>query len=95
MKRTVNRIKTVGQNDIAQGGFRPRDRVRDMEGDTIYFSRRAGEERTAAMKAAHPAARQAHLDLAGRYDDLAQSIAAQDRTVLAGITRRQSDFATV
>ena len=47
------------------------------------------------MKAAHPAARQAHLDLAGRYDDLAQSIAAQDRTVLAGITRRQSDFATV
>ena len=46
-----------------------------MEGDAIYFMRRANEERLAAMKAAHPSARRAHLELAGRYDDLADAIA--------------------
>ena len=46
-----------------------------MEGDYIYFSRRAQEERRAAMKAPHPTARQAHLELADRYDDLAGAIA--------------------
>jgi hypothetical protein len=47
-----------------------------MEGDALYFSRRAQEEREAAMKAAHPSAREAHLDMAGRYDDLAGALAA-------------------
>lgn len=50
-----------------------------VEGDAAYFSRRASEERAAAMKAAHPKARKAHLDMAGRYDDLAHSITARDR----------------
>jgi len=50
-----------------------------MEGDAAYFSRRASEERTAAMKAAHPNARQAHIDMAGRYDDLARSITERSR----------------
>ena len=47
-----------------------------MEGDFNYFSRRAREERVAAMKAPHPTARQAHADMAERYDDLATAIAA-------------------
>ena len=48
-----------------------------MEDDATYFSRRASEERTVAMKAAHPSARRAHLELAQRYDDLARSITAR------------------
>jgi len=47
--------------------------------DAGYFSRRASEEREAAMKAANPNARQAHLDLATRYEDLAQSITAREQ----------------
>jgi len=39
-----------------------------MTNDLVYFSRRAQEEREAAMKAAHPAARRAHVDLAEAYD---------------------------
>ena len=50
-----------------------------MEGDAAYFDRRASQEREAAMKAAHPKARQAHLDLAARYDDLAHSITAREK----------------
>ena len=50
-----------------------------MEGDAAYFARCASQEREAALKAAHPTARQAHLELAGRYDDLAHSITARDK----------------
>lgn len=50
-----------------------------MEGDAIYFGRRASQEREAALKAAHPKARQAHLDLAARYEDLAHSIIAREK----------------
>jgi len=46
-----------------------------MEGDANYFIRRANEERLAAMKAVHPAARQAHLKMAERYDEMAGGIA--------------------
>lgn len=49
-----------------------------MEGDASYFARRAKEEREAAMKAAHPKAREAHLDMAHRYDDLADAIVSRD-----------------
>jgi hypothetical protein len=42
-----------------------------MERDSIYFSRRASEERDAATRAAHSMARQAHLKMAERYDDFA------------------------
>lgn len=48
-----------------------------MEGDAFYFARRASQEREAAMKAAHPTARQAHLELAAQYEDLAHSITAR------------------
>lgn len=52
-----------------------------MEGDAAYFARRASQEREAALKAAHPSARQAHLELAGRYDDLAHAIVAREKYV--------------
>jgi hypothetical protein len=47
-----------------------------MEADTIYFARRASEERAAAARADHPSAQEAHLALAERYEDL---VAAIDR----------------
>ena len=47
-----------------------------MESDVEYFSRRAVEERRAAMKAAHPDARSAHLQMAERYAELAGAIEA-------------------
>ena len=50
-----------------------------MEGDVLYFSRRAKEARAAAMKAASSAARDAHLDMAARYEELAESIAAREQ----------------
>jgi hypothetical protein len=50
-----------------------------MEADTVYFARRASEEREAAMKSLHPAARAAHLDMAARYDDLASAIQVRER----------------
>ena len=56
-----------------------------MHGDANYFIRRANEERLAAMKAAHPSARQAHLKMAARYDELAGGIADyQPQSVQSG-----------
>jgi len=52
-----------------------------MESDVLYFGRRAGEERRAALQAAHPGVRQAHLDMAQRYDDLVSAIAARERVL--------------
>jgi len=49
-----------------------------MEGDRVYFERRASEERSAAMKAAHPKAREVHLELASRYDERLGEMAAGD-----------------
>jgi hypothetical protein len=45
-----------------------------MEGDAVYFVRRAQEERVAAMKAPDQRARQAHLEMADRYDALASAV---------------------
>lgn len=45
-----------------------------MEGDAVYFRRRAREEREAAAKAPHPDARRAHLEMAERYEDIAAAI---------------------
>ena len=49
-----------------------------MEPDLVYFSRRAAEEKAAAEQAVHPTARQAHLDLAERYADLANALAGSE-----------------
>jgi len=53
-----------------------------MESDTIYFRRRAEQERAAATKARHLGARQAHLDIAARYDDLIAAITAHEEAQL-------------
>ena len=52
-----------------------------MEADFIYFSRRAQEEREAAIRNAHPAACRAHLDMAERYDELASAIDRHHRLI--------------
>ena len=43
--------------------------------DGRYFSHRATQEVTAAVQAAHPNARLAHLELARRYEQVFQAIA--------------------
>ena len=55
------------------------ERERSMNGDSVYFSRRGSEERLAATKAVDPRARQAHLELASRYDELAAAIGTHER----------------
>lgn len=50
-----------------------------MDSDFDYFRRRAQEEREAAVKASHPAVRRAHVDMAGRYDELRDAIASHQR----------------
>jgi hypothetical protein len=52
-----------------------------MEGDRAYFGRRAIEERIAAMKSAHPNVRKTHLDMAARYEELAQAISAREKAL--------------
>lgn len=42
-----------------------------MESNQTYFIRRAEQESSAASRAADPKVRQAHLDMARRYRDLA------------------------
>lgn len=49
-----------------------------MEQDVAYFSRRASEERAAASLAEHPNAKQAHLELAERYQEMAAAIDSSD-----------------
>jgi hypothetical protein len=51
-----------------------------MDGDPLYFSRRGSEERQAAATAADPRARQAHLELADRYDELAAAIGPHEHS---------------
>lgn len=50
-----------------------------MEADVAYFRRRASEEKTAALQARHPSARQSHLELAERYEDLVRGISAHQQ----------------
>lgn len=45
-----------------------------MESDAAFFNRRSREAKLAASKADHPRARQAHLEMAARYADLARAI---------------------
>lgn len=50
-----------------------------MESDSLYFSRRAQQERDAATRASHSNAREAHLVMARRFENLSQAIAANER----------------
>lgn len=52
-----------------------------MEVDTVYFERRASEERAAALHARHAKVREAHLQMAERYEDLARAIRARERVM--------------
>jgi hypothetical protein len=47
-----------------------------VESDTEYFRRRASEARTAALQARDSRARDAHLEMADRYEDLVRGIAS-------------------
>lgn len=49
-----------------------------MEIELSYFRRRASEEKAAALRAGDPQAQQAHLDMAGRYENLVQGIIARE-----------------
>jgi crotonobetainyl-CoA:carnitine CoA-transferase CaiB-like acyl-CoA transferase len=49
-----------------------------MKADGAYFSERARQERAAAMRAANLEAREAHLELAKRYDALVEASAAPE-----------------
>ncbi|GAC1425953.1 MAG: hypothetical protein NVSMB6_26470 [Burkholderiaceae bacterium] len=51
-----------------------------MESDDLYFSRRARQERQAAMRATHSVARQAHFLMAQRFDQVAEAIAIANGT---------------
>jgi hypothetical protein len=55
-----------------------------MEADFAYFNRRSQEEREAAIKAPHPAARHAHSDMAERYRELAEAIDTHHRAISGG-----------
>ena len=58
-----------------------------MGRDTDYFRKRATEERVAAMKAAHPKAREAHVEMARLYDEkLAAVAAAEQAAALQNLT---------
>ena len=50
-----------------------------METDAEYFRRRASEEFLAAKETGHPGARRAHREMAARFEDLADAIAARER----------------
>jgi hypothetical protein len=50
-----------------------------MENRQSYFMRRAAQERSAATRAADPKARDAHLELAQRYQELVQSAGAMEQ----------------
>ena len=45
-----------------------------MESDAVYFARRAAAERAAANRSDSPIARETHLELAERYEDLARAL---------------------
>jgi hypothetical protein len=49
-----------------------------MTNDSVYFERRAQEERVAAMKATHPVARQRHVEMADAYEARARAIMADE-----------------
>lgn len=45
-----------------------------MKSDAQYFARRAAEERAAAERASLAAAREAHLELAARYEHIERAL---------------------
>jgi hypothetical protein len=58
-----------------------------MEGDATYFYRRANEERIAALKSANANARQSHVDMAIRYEELANAIESEQAELAVPVSR--------
>lgn len=50
-----------------------------MENILTYYQCRASQEKAAALHAAHPRARQAHLDMAQEYEQLIRRVASKQR----------------
>ena len=50
-----------------------------MDSDQAYFTRRASEERTAALQARNRAARRSHTQMAERYEELVRALVAEQR----------------
>ena len=50
-----------------------------MESDQVYFTRRASEERTAALQSRNKTARRSHTQMAERYEELVRALAAEQR----------------
>ena len=57
-----------------------------MKGDATYFARRALEERNAASKAAHPAAKRSHIQMAEHYEGMGAAIGS-GKPMLKVVTR--------
>lgn len=57
-----------------------------MESDLAYFRRRASDERSAALQARDAAAREAHVQLAERYEDLVRAIAEREQFDVSLVT---------
>jgi len=55
--------------------------------DGEYFSGRARDEREAAMRAAHPRARQTHIDLADAYEARIRALVAAERRSSIGLIK--------
>lgn len=49
-----------------------------MEGDVEYLLRRAQQERDGALTAAHPKAREIHIELAQRFEEFARAAVERD-----------------
>ena len=58
-----------------------------MESDQLYFTRRASEERTAALQSRNIIARRSHTQMAERYEELVRALVAdQGRLGLRTLT---------
>ena len=63
---------------VSRGATRAAYRGVSMTGDTEYFRRRALEEKAASIRAANPAAQNAHIQMARRYEELAKALATHE-----------------
>ena len=52
-----------------------------IESDSMYFKRRAKQDREAARKAVHPIARKAHVAMAERFNEISEAIAVREVAV--------------
>jgi hypothetical protein len=53
-----------------------------MNGDAEYFRQRALQEKAAAMQAVHAEAREAHLQMARRYEEFASALGSHQGALL-------------